>query len=158
MEVKSFLLRFKPYIFFQIWLWIAWWLIMQHWHIKNKRFNHIICIWCYVTWFSPEMVFLPMVAFPLQVIITITYSNFSYWNLLCWWNNAWSVTSWDFKIRWRFNQEFCKPEPCENWGRYHDARGHAKCGKFIIKMGTTKMGFNFNPADVWFNPEVLSFD
>ena len=73
----SFLLRWKTYIFFQIWLWVSWWLIMQKWRVKNKGINDIICKWCYMIGFSPEMVFLPMGAFPLQVIITITSSNFS---------------------------------------------------------------------------------
>ena len=71
---------------------------MQHWHIKNKRSNDIICNWCYVIWFSPEMVFLPTVVFSLLVIITITCSNFSHRYLSCLWNNTWSVISWDFKI------------------------------------------------------------
>ena len=48
---------------------------MQHSHINNKRINDIICNWCHVIWFSPEMVLLPMVAFPLKAIITIIYSN-----------------------------------------------------------------------------------
>ena len=56
-----------------------WWRhhVMQHSHIKNKQINDITRNWCYVIWFSPEMVILAMVAFPLQVIITITCSNFS---------------------------------------------------------------------------------
>ena len=54
--------------------------------------------------------------------------------------------------RYNFNKEFRKPDPCENWGNYHNAKGHPKCGKFIIKMGTAKMGFSFNQADMWFNP------
>ena len=57
-----------------------------------------------------------------------------------------------------FVKEFCKPEPCENWGGYHYARGHPKCGNSILKMGTTNMVFNFNQADMWFNPYVLSLD
>ena len=44
---------------------------------QNKLINDIICNWCYVIWFSPEMVLLPMVAFLLHMIITITYCNFS---------------------------------------------------------------------------------
>ena len=51
-----------------------------------------------------------------------------------------------------FNKEFRKPDPCENWGNYHDARSHPKCEEFIIKMGTTKMGSNFNQTDMWVNP------
>ena len=152
-----------------------------------------------MVWFSPEMVSLRMVSFPLQVIITITCSNFSWWYLSCQWNDAQSVISWDFKNLWRsvgtdnfhwlegwkwtskkgrpyrvvvlmvsmsnytvltsyenpqydFNKEFRKLDPCKNWGGYHIARGHPKCGKFIIKMGATKMEFNFNQADMWFNP------
>ena len=51
-----------------------------------------------------------------------------------------------------FNKEFCKPDPYENWGSYVNAEGHPKCGKFIIKICTTKMGFNLDQADIWFNP------
>ena len=50
---------------------------MQQWHIKNKRIIGIIRNWCYMILFTPEMIFLPMVAFPIQVIITIMCSNFS---------------------------------------------------------------------------------
>ena len=57
-----------------------------------------------------------------------------------------------------FNKEFCKPDLCENRGSYHNAGGHPKCGKFVIKMYTTKMGLNLDQADIWFNPWVLSFD
>ena len=35
---------------------------------------------------------------------------------------------------------------------YHNARGYPKCDKFIIKLGTTEMGFDFNEADMLFNP------
>ena len=38
---------------------------------KNKRINDIICNWRYMIWFSPEIIVLPMVAFPLQVITTL---------------------------------------------------------------------------------------
>ena len=34
-----------------------------------------------------------------------------------------------------FNKEFRKPEPCEYWGGYHNARGHPKYGEFIIIKG-----------------------
>ena len=74
---------------------------MQQWHIKNKQINDIICKWCYIIWFSPEMDFMPMVEFLLQVTITITCSNHSWWHLSCQWNDAWSVISCDFKNLWR---------------------------------------------------------
>ena len=38
---------------------------------------------------------------------------------------------------------------------YHNAGGHTKCDKYIIKLGTIEMGFNFNQANMWFNPLVL---
>ena len=40
---------------------------MQHWLIKDKRIRNITCNWCYIIWFSPEMVFLPVSAFQRQV-------------------------------------------------------------------------------------------
>ena len=51
-----------------------------------------------------------------------------------------------------FNKELCKPYPYEDWGSYHTAGGHPKCGKFIIKICTTKMEFNLDQAEIWFNP------
>ena len=48
--------------------------------------------------------------------------------------------------------KFHKTEPCKNRIRYHNARGHPKYDKCIIKTGTTEMGFNFIEADMWFNP------
>ena len=39
----NFHVNVKATFFFQIWLWVAWWIIMQHWHIKNKRIDDIIC-------------------------------------------------------------------------------------------------------------------
>ena len=36
-------------------------------------------------------------------------------------------------------RNFANPDPCENWGSYQNARCLPKCGKLIIKMGTTKM-------------------
>ena len=53
------------------------WHIRQQYYTKNKRICGIICNWCYVIWFSPQVVFLPMPAFLLQVIMTTTYSNFT---------------------------------------------------------------------------------
>ena len=53
---------------------------------------------------SPEMVFLPLVAFPLQAITTITTttcSNLLWWYLSCRWNDVWSAISRDFKNLWR---------------------------------------------------------
>ena len=42
-----------------------------------KQIGKIICKLCYMIWFSPEMISPPVTAFQLQVIITITRSNFS---------------------------------------------------------------------------------
>ena len=61
-------------------------------------------------------------------------------------NTIWENPQYDV------NKEFRKLDPYKNWGGYHIARGHPKCGKLIIKMGATKMEFNFNHADMWFNP------
>ena len=41
---------------------------------------------------------------------------------------------------------------------YRNAGCHLKLDKYIIKMDTTEMGFNFNHADMWFNPLDLPFD
>ena len=46
------------------------------------------------------------------------------------------------------------------WNRIgnHNVGGHSKYDKFIIKMDTTEIGFNFHETDMWFNPQVLPFD
>ena len=48
-------------------------------------------------------------------------------------------------------RNFTNPRHAKIWDGHHNAGGHPKGGKFIIEMGTTKMGFNFNQADTWFN-------
>ena len=49
-------------------------------------------------------------------------------------------------------RDFAKQSHAKNRIGYHNAGGQPKCDKFIIKMGTTEIGFNFNQADIWFNP------
>ena len=44
-----------------------------------------------------------------------------------------------------------------NSGGYCNARGHPKYGKFILKMGPTETGFNFNQADMWFSRSIIFF-
>ena len=46
-------------------------------------------------------------------------------------------------------RNFAKPTHAKNRGGYHDATGHLKCVKYVIKMGTTKIRFNFDKADIW---------
>ena len=60
-------------------------------------------------------------------------------------NTVWESLIW-------FQQEISQTRAMQKWGDYHNARGHPKRGKYILKLGTTKMGFNFNQADMWFNP------
>ena len=45
---------------------------------------------------------------------------------------------------------FTKQSHAKNRIEYHNAGGHPKCDEFIIKTGTTEMGFHFNQADMWF--------
>ena len=77
---------------------------------------------------------------PYRVMVLMV--NMSIYTVLTPYENQW----------YDFNKEFCKPDPCENWGSYHNAEGHPKRGKFIIKICATKMGFNLDQADISFNP------
>ena len=52
---------------------------------------------------------------------------------------------------YNFNKKIRKRETCKNRCGYYNAGGRPKCDKFIIRMGTTKTGFNFNQAGMWFN-------
>ena len=76
MEVnnKLFLSRLK---FFQIWLWVSLWHIMQQWHAKNKRNGEIILDRGFIISLCQEAAFLSMPDFLPQVTMTTTYSNFS---------------------------------------------------------------------------------
>ena len=157
---------------------------MQQWHIKNKQINDIICKWCYIIWFSPEMDFMPMVEFLLQVIINVFQLFMMAFILSVKWRMKCNIMrfqesvafDWSGKIvfidqnvkmdiqertfvsfssvycqhvklygfitiwesRRRFQQGISQTDHAKNWGGYHNARGHHKCGKFIIKIGTTK--------------------
>ena len=47
---------------------------------------------------------------------------------------------------------FPNPSHAKNWGGCQNARGLPKCEKLFIKMGTIKIGFDFNQAPMWLNP------
>ena len=48
-------------------------------------------------------------------------------------------------------RDFTNSSQAKKWGEYQNAKGHRKYGKFFIETGTTKMGFDINQVDMWFN-------
>ena len=49
-------------------------------------------------------------------------------------------------------KNFAKESHAKNRIGYDNAGGQPKCDKFITKLGTIEIGFNFDQANVWFNP------
>ena len=114
--------------------------------------------------------------------------NYNNFDIRCNWNNAWSVMSWNFKNLWlssgtenifnliqAWKWTFKKGRPYSTIANMISTRNFAnpcrkidagtimqgatpKWDEFMIKMGATKMWFDFDQADMWFNQWIISFD